>query len=99
MYRKSLLLAVASVALTACYHVSVVYNPPGPAQASSGATVDKPWSHGFVYGLVPPAEVNTKEQCPRGVAKVETEMSFVNGLAAALTWQLYTPQHVTVTCR
>ncbi len=99
MSRKSLVLAVASLALTACYHVSVVYNPPGPAQASAATVVDVPWSHGFVAGLVPPAEVNTKEKCPRGVAKVETEMSFVNAIAAMLTQNIYTPQHVTVTCR
>ncbi len=60
MSYKSLVLAVASLALTACYHVSVVYNPPGPAQASAATVVDVPWSHGFVAGLVPPAEVNTK---------------------------------------
>jgi hypothetical protein len=99
MFRKSLMLAAASVALTACYHVSVVYNPPGPAQASAATVVDVPWSHGFIYGLVPPAEVNTTGKCTRGASKVEVEMSFVNGVAAVLTSSLYSPQHVTVTCR
>jgi hypothetical protein len=38
------------------------------------------------------------EQCPNGVQKVETEVSFVNGLVGALTWSLYTPIHAKVTC-
>lgn len=29
---------------------------------------------------------------------VETKMSFVNGLVAGLTFSLYTPIHITVTC-
>jgi hypothetical protein len=33
-----------------------------------------------------------------GVAMVETEQSFVNGLAALVTIGIYTPQHVRITC-
>jgi hypothetical protein len=47
---------------------------------------------------VPPPELNTQQQCPQNVAKVETEISFLNGLVGALTWSLYTPLHVRVTC-
>jgi hypothetical protein len=32
------------------------------------------------------------------VAKVETERSFLNGLVGAITWNIYTPMHVLVTC-
>lgn len=95
---KMLTLAVGAVVLTGCYHVTVVHNKPGVMQQGAGTVVDKPFSHSFVAGLVPPAEVNVKEQCPRGVSKVETEQSFVNGLVAALTNSLYTPIHVKVTC-
>lgn len=96
---KSLALAVASLALTACYHVTVVHNPAGVSQASAPVVVDQPFSHSFIAGLVPPAELNVKQQCPRGVSKVETEMSFLNGLIAGITWQLYSPVHATVTCK
>jgi hypothetical protein len=48
--------------------------------------------------LVPPAELNTKEQCPQGFAVVETERSFLNGLVGAITYSIYTPMHVKVTC-
>jgi hypothetical protein len=33
-----------------------------------------------------------------GVAKVETEHSFLNGLVAFFTIQIYTPMHITATC-
>lgn len=92
MRLKSLALAVASFALTGCYHVTVQTSaPPSPT------VVDIPWQHSFIFGLVPPKELNVKDQCPRGVSKVETEHSFLNGLVAAL-WGIYTPIHVRVTC-
>ncbi|MGH7677471.1 MAG: Bor/Iss family lipoprotein [Gemmatimonadaceae bacterium] len=96
---RSLALAAASLALAGCYRVTVVHNPAGVSQAASAASVDKPFSNSFIYGLVPPAEINTKDQCRNGVSKVVTEHSFVNGLVAAVTWSIYTPIHVTVTCR
>ena len=68
------------------------------AQQSAGQVIDIPWAHSWVYGLVPPAPVNASSQCTNGVAKVETEMSFLNGLVG-LTWGIYTPIHIKVTCR
>jgi hypothetical protein len=93
MRLKALALAAASLAVTACYHVTVVSN----AQPSA-TVVDRPWQHSFIYGLVPPAEINVKQECPRGVAKVETEQSFVNGLASAVTQGIYSPIHTVITC-
>jgi hypothetical protein len=78
---------------SACYHVTVLTGAPtGPEK------IDKEWQNSFVIGLVPPAELSTKETCARGVASVETERSFLNGLVGAITWNIYTPMHVTVTC-
>jgi hypothetical protein len=48
--------------------------------------------------LVPPSVVETASQCPNGVARVETQHSFLNGLAAALTFSIYTPMTITVQC-
>lgn len=93
--RKSLLLAAAAVALTsACYRVTVLSGAP---EAATPAVL-VPWAHGFVYGLVPPATVTTASQCPQGVARVVTEQSFLNGLAQAFTWSLYSPMQISVTC-
>ena len=90
---RTLVLAVASIALAGCYHVTVT---TGSAPATT--VIDKPFQHSFVFGLVPPAEMNTKAECPNGVSKVETESSFINGLVSMITSSLYTPIHVTVTC-
>ena len=93
--RKSLLLAVAAVALTsACYRLTVVTGAP----AAATPAVDVQWAHGFVYGLVPVTPINVATQCPQGIAAFRTEQTFVNGLAQGLTWNLYNPQHITITC-
>ena len=83
----------AALLLAGCYHVTVVTSAAPP-----GTHVNKEWQNSFVYGLVPPQEINVKDQCPQGVTKVETERSFLNGLVSALTWSIYTPMHVEVTC-
>jgi Bor protein len=92
MRRLSLLLAAAALC-GGCYHVTVLTGAtPGTT------TIDKEWQHSFVIGLVPPAEINAGSTCTSGVAKVETERSFLNGLVAAITYNIYTPIHTTVTC-
>jgi hypothetical protein len=84
----------ALTALTAgCYHVTVLTGAP-----ASSTVVDKQWQNSFVIGLVPPAELNVKDPCAGGVSKVETERSFLNGLVGAITYNIYTPIHTTVTC-
>ena len=93
MRTKSLTLILGAMWLTGCYHVTVI-----SGTSPSPTVVDKPWQNSFVYGLVPPPELNVKEQCPNGVQKVETETSFVNGLVGALTWSIYTPIHAKITC-
>jgi hypothetical protein len=93
MRLKLLALAVASLTLSACWHVTVVSGAqPSPT------VVDKPWQHSFIFGLVPPPELNVKEQCPSGIAKVEAVHSFVNLIADAVTSGIYSPIAVKVTC-
>lgn len=89
-----ILLACAALLSAGCYRVTVVSGAPAAATPS----VNVPWAHGFVYGLVPPSPVNVSQQCQQGVATVVTQQSFLNGLAQALTWSLYSPQQITVTC-
>ena len=94
MRRNILALAAATALLAGCYRVTVVTGAP---EAPSPA-IDKPWQNSFIIGLGQPPEIETQAKCPQGVAKVQTEHSFLNGLAAGLTWSLYTPIHATVTC-
>ena len=77
----------------ACYHQVVDTGKP-----ASPTVIQKPWQMSFIYGLVPPPELNVAQQCPGGVAKVETQHSFVNGLVASITFGIVTPMHVTITC-
>jgi hypothetical protein len=85
---------VGLLALTAgCYHATITTGRP-----ASGQTIEVPWAHGFVYGLVPPATVEAASRCPNGVAQVETQHSFLNMLAQFLTFGLYTPMTITVQC-
>jgi hypothetical protein len=78
---------------TGCYHATIeTGRPPGPTK------VEKPWAHGFLWGLVPPSTVETAQQCPGGVAKVETQQSFLNLVANVLTGGIYSPMQITVTC-
>jgi hypothetical protein len=78
---------------SACYH-QVIQTGRTP-----GTTiVAKPWAPAFVFGLVPPPPLDVSKECPTGVAIVETQQSFLNGLVAALTFGLYAPIEIKVTC-
>lgn len=80
--RKQLALLAAAVTLAGCYRVTVLH---GTQPARSAATVvEYPWQHSWVFGLVPPPEINVGDRCPTGVSRVETRVSFLNGLASAL---------------
>lgn len=91
--RRSIALLIGVVFSAGCYHATIE-----TGLAPSAQVIDQPWAHGFVFGLIAPATVQTQQRCPKGVSKVETQMSFVNGLAAALTGSLYTPLSIKVTC-
>ena len=94
MRRETILLASAAILCAGCYHVTVITGAP----TATATTVDKQWQNSFVYGLVPPAEITPANGCQQGVTKVETERSFLNGLVGAITWNIYTPMHVVLTC-
>ena len=94
MKLRNLLGLLASILLiSSCYNAQITTG----AQPSD-QIIDKPWAHSFVFGLVPPDEVSAASQCTNGVAKVETQISFLNGLVSAITFNIYTPMHITVTC-
>jgi hypothetical protein len=86
-------LALVVLVGTACFHQVVQ-----TGRAAGPTVIDKPWVPGWLWGLVANDEVDVRQSCPMGVAMVETEQSFVNGLAALVTIGIYTPQHVRITC-
>jgi hypothetical protein len=64
----------------------------------SAVVLDKQWAPSFVLGLVPPPEIDATEKCTDGVARVETELTFLNQVVGLLTFGIYTPMRVKVTC-
>ena len=84
---------VAAFALTGCYHAVINTGRP-----ESTDIITIKWANGFIYGLVPPPVVETASRCTNGVAKVETQHSFLNMLAQFVTFGLYTPMQIDVTC-
>ncbi|MGH7586040.1 MAG: Bor family protein [Gemmatimonadales bacterium] len=82
-----------TVLLGACYHATI-----DTGKTPSPTTVEKQWASSWIFGLVPPSTVETAAQCPSGVARVETQLSFVNQLVSLLTLGIYTPMDIRVTC-
>lgn len=92
--RRTILVALAVVVSGGCYHATINTGiAPGTQQ------LQNKWATGFVYGLVPPATVEAMAACGnRGVARVETQLSFLNQLVSGLTFGIFTPMEITVTC-
>lgn len=90
---RSVILGLSVVCLAGCYHATV-----DTGRRPSGQTVEDEWADSFIAGLVPPSTVETASRCPNGVAKVETKISFLNGLVDALTLGIYTPMTIIVQC-
>lgn len=92
MKRIASVLALTLI-LPACYHATIE-----TGLSPSPQTIENKWATGWVYGLVPPATVETMQRCPNGVARVETQLSFANQLVSLLTFGIYTPMEIVVTC-
>ena len=91
---RTVTMALVMVVLSGCsYHATIETGLP-----PSNETVEEPWAASWIFGLVPPSTVETAARCPDGVARVETKLSFLNGLVSALTFSIFTPMHITVTC-
>ena len=95
MHRPRVLLGAAAVALatTGCFHQTV----QSGLQPSTNV-VEHAFVSTWLWGIVPAEPIDTRQMCPTGVAKVETEQSFLNGLVGALTIGIYSPQRLLVTC-
>ena len=91
----SLLTLVAFLTLSnaGCYHATVE-----TGLTASAEVMEESFASGWVYGLVPPSTISTQAKCKHGVAKVETQLSFVNQLVGIITLGIYTPMNIKVTC-
>lgn len=78
---------------TACFHQVVQTGRP-----AGSTVVDRQFVATWLWGIVPAQPIDVRQQCPSGVATIETEQSFMNGLVGLLTLGIYSPQHLRVTC-
>ncbi|HWZ28871.1 MAG TPA: hypothetical protein VNX15_09935 [Gemmatimonadales bacterium] len=88
----SIACAALLVSTAACFHATIE-----TGLAPSTTVIEESFASGWIFGLVPPNTVSTQAKCPR-VSKVETQHSFVNMLVAFVTFQIYTPIDIKVTC-
>ena len=92
--KRTTYVAIALLALSgACYHATI-----DTGMVPNGQVIEKKWAHSFIAGLIPPSEVETAAKCPSGVAKVETQQSFLNMVANFVTFGIYTPMEIKVSC-
>ncbi|HXY69098.1 MAG TPA: hypothetical protein VEH62_06585 [Gemmatimonadales bacterium] len=89
---KKVLVLGGFVALTACYHTITTTNvTPGPTHVEA-------WVPAFIAGLVP-GKVDAAKLCNgKPVASVDAQASFLNLLVGFVTFSIFTPMQVTVTC-
>ena len=93
MQRPLLSIACLLAFTLGCYHATI-----DTGLTPSTVTIEKPWANGWILGLVPPSPVETARKCPNGVAKIDTQLSFLNQLVDFLTLGIYTPMDIRVTC-
>ena len=87
------MLGALALIASGCYHATIE-----TAATPSPQTIEQGFASAWIAGLIPPKPVETAAKCPDGVAKVETQQSFVNGLVGILTLGIYTPMSIKVTC-
>ena len=90
---RVLFLIACALSMSGCYAATVETGRPAGTKV-----VEKKWASSWIYGLVPPQTINTASLCPNGVAKVQTQLSFLNQIVSGLTWGIYTPMQIVVTC-
>jgi hypothetical protein len=90
---RVLFLITCALAMMGCYAARIE-----TGRAAGTKVIEKKWASSWIYGLVPPSTINVASECPHGVAKVETQLSFLNQLVSAITWGIYTPMQIVVTC-
>jgi hypothetical protein len=93
MSRSRIAAPLFALLLSGCYHATVE-----TGLTPSTVTLEQRWAKSWIYGLVPPETINTSARCTNGVARVETQLSFLNQLVGFLTLGIFTPMDVRVTC-
>lgn len=92
-WKGALIVVALLFVLPGCYHATIDTGlNPGTE------VIHQKFASCWIYGLVPPKTVMATEKCQHGVALVETQYSFLNWLVGAVTFGIYTPMEIKVTC-
>lgn len=94
--KKAFCLALALLFVSGCHTINY-NNGTGGVQ---GRSFDE-WHHIGIVNLVEFSQpVDLSDRCPsKGWSTAQTELSFVRGLVAGLTFGIYTPHGVEYACR
>lgn len=94
--RKAAVLLAAALALPACFRTTIRSGSP---VGRTPIEYDGKWHSGLVYGIAElSGPYDLHAVCSQGWSEIHTETSFVNGLVQGLTWNVYSPQSVTIRC-
>jgi hypothetical protein len=86
----------ALLATAACFRTTVRSGTPA---GHAPIEYDERWHNGVVYGIAElSGPYDLQKVCPQGWSEIHTETDFLTGLVSALTFQIYTPQRVTIRC-
>ena len=86
-------LLILALVTSGCFK-QVVRTEKTPSQT----VVEKAMVATWLWGLIPATPIDVRQQCPNGVAMVETQQNVMNGLVAILTLGIYSSRQVTITC-
>ena len=83
------------VLLAGCYHATIQTEPGQQTMDPPTHTI---WANSWIAGLIPPPDVNGAALCDGTPALVETQHTVLNSLVAILTFSIYTPITIEITC-
>lgn len=92
---KTIFLALSLIFLASCSHLEVVKEHP----ASAKRNFNERKLNYFVWGLVRPRPIQSKELCPGdSLASLEFKMTTQDILLSVVTLGIYVPRHLIAAC-
>ena len=93
---RALLYFAMALALSGCHKTMIVMD----SATDNTSPKNGPWHHSLVFGLVELSDpIQLDSVCPTGVSHIKQHRSVLNALAAAITFEIYSGQTVSVYCR
>ena len=94
---KRALLLAAALAMAGCWRTTI--HNGNAAVGQTPIEYDGKWHNGVVYGIAElSGPYDLSKVCPQGWSQIHTETDFLTGLVTAITFDIYTPQRVTIRC-